>query len=636
MFKKLHFQSLLTGIIAYLYIGTATAQNFVEANSITGFDNLLQNVTQSAIAFSDVNLDGKPDLLITGNSGGGVKIAKLYINNGSNYDEVSGTPFTGVDNGSVAFSDVNGDGYPDVLISGSTNTSGILIAKLYTNNGINFTEVTGTPFPGMEDGDIAFSDVNGDDKPDVLLVGRNGFVPSDYAKLYTNSGTNFTEVTTPFIGVGSSSCVFGDVNLDGKPDVLIMGSDTDENSPIGAANNITKLYTNSGTNFTEIATPFIASRFGTAAIQDMNADGKPDVIIVGEDQGSGVAKLYTNSGTNFDEVGTAIAGRYYSSTAVGDLNGDGQPDVLVAGTDFGSGATTKLYTNSGLNFMEVTSTPFVNLFNSAVAFKDVNADGKLDVLLTGTNSSNPFSKLYISVSPTNIVSQPQSVTICEGTTHHFTVSATGDNLRYLWSNGATTSGMNTSLAGSYMVTITGNGGVAESGAANLEVSTITTSILSQPLANATVCSGVSQTFSVSAQGTGILTYTWSNGNTSANIAVTATGTYIVTVSGLCGVAVSNGVQLDVIDCTTITGTPTITGTLLEHTNPSFNVYPNPNTGLFTIDASAATQYSIHDYTGQVVVQIGLLSKGSNIINTTLPKGFYLIRTGNNVQKLIVE
>ena len=78
------------------------------------------------------------------------------------FTEVEGTPFEDVWQSSIAFSDVDGDGDKDVLITGYTygSSSNGLIAKLYTNDGGgSFTEVTGTPFEGVKYGSIAFSDV---------------------------------------------------------------------------------------------------------------------------------------------------------------------------------------------------------------------------------------------------------------------------------------------------------------------------------------------------------------------------------------------------------------------------------------------------------------------------------------------
>jgi len=52
------------------------------------------------------------------------------------FTEIPPAPFfDGVESSSIAFSDVNGDGHQDVLIT-ELNSSGELISKLYTNDGI--------------------------------------------------------------------------------------------------------------------------------------------------------------------------------------------------------------------------------------------------------------------------------------------------------------------------------------------------------------------------------------------------------------------------------------------------------------------------------------------------------------------
>ena len=102
-----------------------------------------------------------------------------------NFTEMAGTPFDGVGSSSIAFSDVDGDGDNDVLITGENN-SPEGISKLYTNDGMgNFTEMVGTPFDGVGISSIAFSDVDGDGDADVLITGVNNSFERT-SKLYTN------------------------------------------------------------------------------------------------------------------------------------------------------------------------------------------------------------------------------------------------------------------------------------------------------------------------------------------------------------------------------------------------------------------------------------------------------------------
>ena len=100
---------------------------------------------------------------------------------------MTGTPFDGVSRGSIAFSDVDSDGDDDFLLTGGDDL-GERISKLYTNDGLgNFTEMAGTPFDEVYASSIAFSDVDGDGDEDVLITGENGS-DEEIAKLYTNDG----------------------------------------------------------------------------------------------------------------------------------------------------------------------------------------------------------------------------------------------------------------------------------------------------------------------------------------------------------------------------------------------------------------------------------------------------------------
>ncbi len=372
-----------------------TSQTFTEASPASEFDG----AKFSSIAFSDVDGDGDKDVLITGENSSGDQITKLYTNNGMGaFTEITGTSFDGVARGSITFSDVDGDEDEDVLITGE-NSSSVRIAKLYINDGLGtFTEMTGTPFDGVAFSSTAFSDVDGDGDEDVLITGWTSS-GDRITKLYTNDGMGtFTEVTgTPFEGVIEGLVAFSDVDDDGDEDVLILG-----NIFLGAF--IAKLYTNDGTGtFTEImGTPFEGIIEGSVAFSDIDDDGDNDVLITGRNASfRRIAKLYTNDGMGtFTEVtGTPFNGVYESSIAFSDVDGDGDDDVLLTGRNntFARTRVAELFLNDGMGtFSEITDTPFEGVNLSSIAFSDVDSDGDEDVLITGENSLiEPVAKLYI-------------------------------------------------------------------------------------------------------------------------------------------------------------------------------------------------------------------------------------------------
>ncbi len=368
-----------------------SAQTYIQAPQLLPFEG----VRYSSIAFSDVDGDKDQDVLITG-SNGSARIAKLYINDGQgSFTEDAGAPFEGVEYSSIAFSDVDGDNDQDVLITGWNGSA--RTTKLYINDGQgNFTEATGTPFEGVEFGSIAFSDVDGDNDQDVLITGqKSSYI--EISKLYINDGKgNFTEaIGTPFEGVEWSSIAFSDVDGDNDQDVLITGRDS-------TGIRIAKLYTNDGKgNFTEVTgTPFEGVFRGSIAFSDVDGDNDQDVLITGQDNSNTqqISKLYTNDGQGgFTEAtGTPFEGVYIGAVAFSDVDGDNDQDVLITGWT-GSDLISKLYINDGHGvFTEATSTPFEGVYTGSVAFSDVDGDNDQDLFITGGISSNTqISKLYI-------------------------------------------------------------------------------------------------------------------------------------------------------------------------------------------------------------------------------------------------
>ena len=93
-------------------------------------------VSGSSIAFADVDNDDDLDVLLTGSISAEVAISKLYVNDGAgNFSELPNVPFDDASSGSSAFADVNGDGNLDVLITGQSGP-GNFISKLYINEGV--------------------------------------------------------------------------------------------------------------------------------------------------------------------------------------------------------------------------------------------------------------------------------------------------------------------------------------------------------------------------------------------------------------------------------------------------------------------------------------------------------------------
>jgi parallel beta-helix repeat protein len=171
----------------------------------------------------------------------------------------------------------------------------------------------------------------------------------------------------------------------------------------------------------------------------------------------------------------------------------------------------------------------------------------------GTATSNNMT-LTVNEPPT-ITSQTGNITKCEGQSMTFSVSATGTlPFTYQWYNssgsitGATSStytinSLSTSDASTYYCIVTNSCGNDQSNNISLSVS-VSPTITAQS-GNATRCEGQSQTFSVTATGSGTLTYQWYNAygaiqNATNNtytinaVSTSDAGNYYCIVSNNCG------------------------------------------------------------------------------------------------------
>jgi hypothetical protein len=194
-----------------------------------------KNSTDAAALFFDANGDGKPDLYV--GSGGYADYKpddallqdRLYLNDGKgNFSKANNAlPKMISSKSCVKTADINGDGFPDLFVGGRVVPGRYPEAPesyILINDGKgHFTDETAKYNPALKNigmvTDAAWVDMNGDKKPDLVLVGE--WMP---ITVFENNGAKFTDATTKYFDkkyAGWWNCLqVSDINHDGHPDII--------------------------------------------------------------------------------------------------------------------------------------------------------------------------------------------------------------------------------------------------------------------------------------------------------------------------------------------------------------------------------------------------------------------------------
>jgi len=373
------------------------------AQSFTEITTGLPGLSLSASAWGDFDNDGDLDIVITGTTGTD-RISRIYRNDGNGVFNDIQAGLTGVESGSVDWGDYNNDGYIDILMTGYTGTT--RLSKIFKNNGNGTFIDCGALLAGVSSGRAAWGDYNNDGRPDVIITGSNG--SGGITKLYKNSGNDtFTEINIGVQGLSGSSVVWNDYNNDGRLDFAISGSNY-------IAVRVTTVYRNDGNDvFTDINAGLMGANGGFLSWGDFNSDGYADILLSGFNSTTypKITKLYRNNSGNgtFTEISTTIPGLMSGSAGWGDCDNDGDLDILLTG-DTGTERITRIYRNNGNStFSDLNSGLFGAKFSSS-NWGDFDNDGDLDILLTGINGTVYVSKIYKngSVKSNTLPSRPQN------------------------------------------------------------------------------------------------------------------------------------------------------------------------------------------------------------------------------------
>lgn len=402
------------------------------------------------LATTDIDGDGNVDL-VSGVHGPGsysgddyeAEVVFALLGNGDGTFQ-GATNLTASYNGTNLV-DLNGDGHLDISGTATVVVSGVNTQVFTTLLGqANGSFIAGpelTAPNGIES--YAIDDFNGDHIPDLLYNSGNlSAAPGYYLALGKGDGSFHTPtlIAAPsFLGAGDidvnpqiAGVMTADFNHDGKADIIYSFKDASFNTQNITEGFVVQLGQGDGTfgppqivtTYSSTTPPLVAFGPLIGSIGDVNGDNFPEVfaVIPGAITGGTLQhqlQMFAGKGdgtfaapVNLNFTGNILATLYGPPLSFADLNGDGKIDIVTSGSS-SDGTTPEVAIalgNGNLTFQTPSVLKLTSFgYAQGLALADFTGDGKLDLYAQGIYPGNGDGTFQTVANTDGTVDAPQTL-----------------------------------------------------------------------------------------------------------------------------------------------------------------------------------------------------------------------------------
>ena len=441
------YGTIAPGTVSVLRNTSATGT--IDANSFAAHVEFATQNNPVSVTASDIDGDGKPDLVAANSRSGSISVLRNTASVGSiNASSFSPKVDFAISPSSLSVGDVSGDGKPDIVTAGSGNVS-ILRNTASTGSITTSSFASKTDFSAAEaSGNVsALGDLDGDGIPEAGFANSSSYSIS-VLKIYATptataspqvvsfsplngpvgitvniTGSNFN--TTPGKNLVYFGAVRAEVTGGSSANLTVKVPAGATYQPFSVLDSATGLTGYSSRPFnTTFTNPFgtgipanfyrqgvnfpVGTTSSAIAISDLDGDRKPDLVVTNFYNGNTVTVLHNKSATGTVDAASFEAPVLFSATpvnssikgpvdvATGDLDGDGKPEIVV--THYGSGTVQIFHNRSAASVINSTSFEAPVTFSLGgnppgfVAISDLDGDGKPELIagITGASSISVF------------------------------------------------------------------------------------------------------------------------------------------------------------------------------------------------------------------------------------------------------